>query len=86
MTGEVIRHYSSDDPPDSPVPGRNIPDYWIRPAATLSTAPGLHRFVWDMRYAPPPVDEFTYPIAAVPHNTPKEPQGVLVMATCIRCG
>ncbi len=32
-----------------------------------------------MRYAPPPVDEFTYPIAAVPHNTPKEPQGVLVM-------
>jgi len=79
LTGEVIRHFSSDDPPDVPVPGRNIPDYWLRPAATLSTAPGLHRFVWDMRYAPPPVDAFTYPIAAVPHNTPKEPQGVLVM-------
>ena len=23
----------------------------------LSTAPGLHRFVWDVRYAPPAVDE-----------------------------
>ena len=79
VTGEVFRKYSSADPDDPPVPGRNIPDYWIRPQQKLSAAPGLHRFVWDVRYAPPEVDSFTYPISAVAHNTPKDPQGMFVL-------
>jgi hypothetical protein len=32
-TGELIRKYSSTDPPETPVEGRNIPDYWIRPSS-----------------------------------------------------
>ncbi len=56
VTGEVIRRYSSDDPEDPPVPDRNMPDYWIRPPQRLATTPGLHRFVWDVRYAPPAVE------------------------------
>ena len=65
-------------PPTRRSPDRNIPDYWIRPPQRLSAAPGLHRFVWDLRYAPPPVDAFDVPDRArSPHNTPKEPQGVL---------
>jgi photosystem II stability/assembly factor-like uncharacterized protein len=78
LSGEIIRHYSSDDPDDPPLPGRNIPDYWIRPQQKLSATPGLHRFVWDVRFAPPPVDAFTYPIAAVRGNTPKTPRGMFV--------
>jgi photosystem II stability/assembly factor-like uncharacterized protein len=78
VTGEVFRKYSSADPDDPPVPGRNIPDYWIRPQQKLSAAPGLHRFVWDVRYAPPDVDR-SYPISAVAHNTPKDPQGMFVL-------
>ena len=78
-SGQTIRRYSSDDPEDTPVPTRNIPDYWIRPTARLAATPGLHRFVWDVRYAPPMVDEFTYPIAAVVRNTPKTPQGMWVV-------
>jgi photosystem II stability/assembly factor-like uncharacterized protein len=78
-SGEVLRHFSSEDALDPPIPDRNIPDYWIRPSARLSAAPGLHRFVWDLRYSPPPVDAFTYPMSAVAHNTPKDPLGVLVM-------
>jgi photosystem II stability/assembly factor-like uncharacterized protein len=78
-TGEVLRHFSSDDPLDAPIPNRDIPDYWIRPATRLSTAPGLHRFVWDLRCAPPPVDSPSYPMGAVAHETPKDPLGVLVM-------
>jgi hypothetical protein len=78
-TGDVIRRYSSEDPPEPPVDGRNIPDYWIRPAARLQTTVGLHRFVWNLRYAPPAVDRFSYPIAAVKGDTPRTPQGMFVL-------
>jgi photosystem II stability/assembly factor-like uncharacterized protein len=78
-TGELIRKYSSSDPPEAPVEGRNIPDYWIRPASRLQTTAGLHRFVWDLRYAPPSIEERAYPIAAVAGNTPVAPQGVYVL-------
>jgi photosystem II stability/assembly factor-like uncharacterized protein len=78
-TGDLLRRFSSTDPLDTPVPDRNIPDYWIRPQQRLATTPGLHRFVWDLRFAPPAVPTFEYPIAAVIHNTPKTPQGLWVM-------
>jgi photosystem II stability/assembly factor-like uncharacterized protein len=73
--GTVVRRYRSDDPPEPPVEGRNIPDYWIRPPQPLSAAPGLHRFVWDLHYPPPAVLERSYPIAAIYRNTPAEPRG-----------
>ena len=73
--GVVVRRYRSDDPPEAPIEGRNIPDYWIRPPQPLSTAAGLHRFVWDLHYPPPAVLERSYPIAAIYRNTPAEPRG-----------
>ncbi len=79
VSGEVVRRYSSDDPEPSPLEGLNVPDYWPRPHQRLSNEPGLHRFVWDVRYAPPEVDSFTYPIAAVPFDTPRVPQGLFVL-------
>jgi hypothetical protein len=78
-TGDTIRTYSSTDPVEPPLAGRNIPDYWIRPAPRLGTTAGLHRFVWDLRYAPPPSDRRGYPIAAVAANTPVTPRGLLVL-------
>ena len=34
---------------------------WVRPAAVLSAAPGMHRFVWDLRYeAPAPARGFAF--------------------------
>lgn len=77
--GDVIRRYSSDDPELPPVPEPNLPDYWIRPSSRLAATPGLHRFVWDVRYAPPAVTSFSYPIAAIHQNTPRTPQGMFVM-------
>jgi len=73
--GTVVRRYRSDDTPEPPVEGRNIPDYWIRPPQVLSTAAGLHRFVWDLHHPPPPAAKFTYPISAIYANTPREPRG-----------
>jgi photosystem II stability/assembly factor-like uncharacterized protein len=67
--GQTVRRYSSADPLP-PVPNDlNIPTYWVRPPQVLSAAPGLHRFLWDMHYAPTPGVKPDYPIAAVYRNT-----------------
>ena len=78
-TGDVIRRISSADVPAPPIEGRNTPDYWLRAPPRLAATPGLHRYVWDVRYAPPAVDRFSYPIAAVAGGTPRVPQGMFVL-------
>jgi photosystem II stability/assembly factor-like uncharacterized protein len=52
--GDVIRKYSSEDKP-TPVnlETLNIPAYWVRTPETLSTAAGMHRWIWDLRPTPP---------------------------------
>ena len=57
----------------------NTPRYWIRPTQVLSAEPGMHRFVWDLRYPAPGVLNLEYPISATPHNTPREPHGPWVV-------
>ena len=77
--GAVVGRYASDEKPEPPVEGRNVPDYWLRPPQVLATEPGMHRFVWDLRYPPPVVLDYGYPIAAVVHDTPREPRGPWVV-------
>jgi hypothetical protein len=67
--GEVVRRYSSADPVPRIDPMLAIPAYWVRPPQVLSSEPGMHRFLWDMRYAPIPGAPSQYPISAVYHNT-----------------
>ena len=79
--GKLVRRFRSDDKPEAPIEGRNIPDFWIRPPQVLSAEAGLHRFVWDLHHPVPPVPKASlqYPIAAVAGNTPKAPQGPWVL-------
>jgi photosystem II stability/assembly factor-like uncharacterized protein len=77
--GAVIRRFTSADPAATPRDEGNIPRYWIRAPRPVSADPGLHRFVWDLRRAPPDVLEPSYPIAAVPGETPRGPQGAWVL-------
>jgi hypothetical protein len=77
-SGRVIRSYSSRDTAMAPEDIGNTPKYWIRPTQVLSAAPGFHRFVWDLHYAPPAGTSSqpgNYPISATPHDTPREPRG-----------
>ena len=52
--GALVRRFSSDDtlpktnPKDVPIAME-----WVRDAAPLSAEAGMHRFVWDLRYALP---------------------------------
>jgi hypothetical protein len=74
-SGAVVRRYSSSDPPEPLVEGRNTPDYWIRPHRALSAKAGFHRFVWDVHHERPAVPSFSYPISATYMNTPRAPLG-----------
>jgi photosystem II stability/assembly factor-like uncharacterized protein len=77
--GEVIRRFSSSDQPERIDPDTlAYPTYWIRPPQAPAVSAGHHRFVWDLRYAPPPGSRRTHPIAAVFRNTPSAPRGPFV--------
>jgi photosystem II stability/assembly factor-like uncharacterized protein len=68
-TGQMVRRYSSADPIPQIDPMLAIPPYWVRPPKGLSSQPGMHRFLWDMHYAPIPGLKRAYPIAAIYRNT-----------------
>jgi len=53
--GDVIRKFSSEDKPSAVnLETLNIPAYWVRASEPLSTAAGMHRWIWDLRPAAPP--------------------------------
>ncbi len=76
--GMLVRRFASDDAPEPLVEPLVVPAYWVRPPRVLSAAPGMHRFVWDLRVPPPPVLEREYPISAIAGDTPPEPLGAFV--------
>ncbi|HEY1912817.1 MAG TPA: hypothetical protein VGG73_17960 [Vicinamibacterales bacterium] len=77
--GKPVHRYSSDDPIDMPnETNAPVPMYWYRPVQRLSTAAGMHRFLWDIHYQPLPGGSGGrggLPIAAVPHDTVPVPSG-----------
>jgi hypothetical protein len=75
----IVRRYASDDPAPPPIPGLDKPMYWQRPFRRPATGVGMHRFVWNLREAPPQAETQDLPISAVPHDTPRVPQGALVV-------
>jgi photosystem II stability/assembly factor-like uncharacterized protein len=79
-SGKVIRRFSSKDKPEVVnEKDFNVPMYWVRPSETISTAKGMHRFVWDLTYPAPDVLSRDFPISAIYHNTPLYPQGATVL-------
>ncbi len=77
--GQLVRRYSSADQPEAVGRELNVPSYWARPPQILSAEPGMHRFVWDLRYAPPATLTRDYPMSAIPGDTPLEPLGPAVL-------
>src|SRR5262249_32197479 len=57
--GGLVREFSSAPGP-APPPFPNVPDYWFAPSETLPNAPGLNRFVWDLRYPHPSPLPYSY--------------------------
>jgi photosystem II stability/assembly factor-like uncharacterized protein len=76
--GGVVRSFSSADQADvkeEDLKKQLIPLYWLRPFYALSSEAGMHRWIWDLHYAPPDSSRHEYPIAAIPGDTPRYPLG-----------
>src|SRR5271155_1499136 len=58
--GNLVRKYSSADLAPAADENSEFPKYWLPQFLPLSAAPGVHRFVWDSRYAPPMVKRQEY--------------------------
>ncbi|HEV2385714.1 MAG TPA: hypothetical protein VGS20_00525 [Candidatus Acidoferrales bacterium] len=77
--GHLVRQFSSAPLPPSLEPPPNVPDYWLERPQPMPKAAGLNRFVWDLRYPPPPALRHNYPISALYGNTPGDPRGPLAV-------
>jgi len=78
-SGRLVREFSSDDRPPAPIPDLDKPSYWEADFQRPSPIAGAHRFVWDLREPAPHCAQQDLPISAVPHRTPRVPQGPLVV-------
>jgi photosystem II stability/assembly factor-like uncharacterized protein len=78
--GQLVRKYSSSDPPRPKDNQTAFMEGWLRPPAPISKEPGLHRWVWDLRYAPPtlPIREYSME-TAFGQDTPILPRGPLAV-------
>ncbi len=80
--GKLVRKYASTDAPyatPEELAKQLIPLYWLKMPQTLPASAGMHRWVWDLRAATPTATRYEYPISAVPHRTPRTPQGPLAL-------
>jgi photosystem II stability/assembly factor-like uncharacterized protein len=79
--GNVVRKYSSaDKEPEPAAAPPEFPKFWLPKFQPLSSAPGMHRFVWDLRSTPPAALHNEYSMAAIiGSGTVTEPQGPLAL-------
>jgi photosystem II stability/assembly factor-like uncharacterized protein len=80
--GTVLRTYTSHDPKlptEETLKTELIPAYWVLKTGPMPATAGMHRWVWDLRSTTPMSPRYGYPISAVPHRTPLQPQGPLVV-------
>ncbi len=78
--GNVVKEYSSQSNPAKLPTNRYFQKGWLSKPERLSTSAGMHRFVWDLRYARPKSLVYHFSMAAVwDDGTPLLPQGPFVL-------
>ncbi|MGD0825186.1 MAG: hypothetical protein ABR908_11425, partial [Terriglobales bacterium] len=81
--GKLIRAFSSAPLPQAHEQPLQIAEYWIAHPEPLAKGPGMHRFVWDLRYADPQAvhvqTPYNYPMGAIVGETPLPPLGPMVL-------
>ncbi|HEY3778753.1 MAG TPA: hypothetical protein VGL35_11910 [Rhizomicrobium sp.] len=74
--GALVRRFSSTDEPEALKADMYFAKAWVVPPAPLAASPGMHRFVWNLRYPRPDAISYDYSIAAVwGRGVPLDPQG-----------
>jgi photosystem II stability/assembly factor-like uncharacterized protein len=83
-SGQVVRRYSSNDQPRTPRMPPPFPNYWLPKQEILSAEAGMHRFTWDLRYAPPATGGGGYAMTVANKQTEPGAQGPLVVPGAYR--
>ena len=78
-SGRVVRHMSSDPIPKLDEPPAPVPDFWLEVPEPLPSKKGMFRFNWNLRYDSPDAFSHSYGINANPGETPRSPEGPLVL-------
>jgi hypothetical protein len=77
--GRFVRRFASDAAPRlGDLSVLDVPPWWIEPPPRPAASAGAHRFVWDLQTAPPRTFDAGPTIAAIPNDTPLEPEGPTV--------
>jgi hypothetical protein len=78
--GNLVRRYSSEDKAPEVSDAPEIQKYWLPKFMPLPKSAGMHRFVWDLRYAPPAAMRHEYDMTAIiGSGTVVMPQGPLAL-------
>jgi hypothetical protein len=81
--GKLIRAFSSAPLPQAHEQPLQIAEYWIAHPQPLAKGPGMHRLIWDLRYADPQAvhvqTPYNYPMGAIVGETPLPPLGPMVL-------
>ncbi|MFZ3332848.1 MAG: hypothetical protein WA197_19590 [Candidatus Acidiferrales bacterium] len=78
--GNLVRRYSSEDKAPAVSEPPEIQKYWLPKFTPLPNSAGMHRFVWDLRYAPPASMRHEYDMTAIiGGGTVLLPEGPLVL-------
>jgi hypothetical protein len=81
--GKLVRAYSSASEPEKKEQPLQVAEYWVAHPQPMPKGPGLHRFVWDLRYSTPEavhvMTPYNYPMGAIVGETPLPPFGPLVL-------
>lgn len=78
--GNIVEQFSSNEDAKKLPAHRYFEKEWVGKPGHLYSTAGMHRFVWNLRYARPSALEYHYSIAAVwTDGTPLQPEGPLVL-------
>jgi photosystem II stability/assembly factor-like uncharacterized protein len=78
--GRLIRSFDSEVTPKPARARIYFAQTWLGQPQVLPADAGHHRFIWNLRYMPPPTLESRYSIAATPGKpTPILPEGAFVL-------
>jgi hypothetical protein len=78
--GQLVRRFSSRETPNQKEPTLRFTPDWIVAPEPLPSTPGMHRFVWDLRYPSPPKFKPTFDSGAVyGKGVPDMPRGSLAL-------
>ena len=80
FTNQLVRRFSSDETPAHIRADRYFDEEWLQPPQKLSGSPGMHRFLWNLRYPRPQAASYDYSIAAIyGEDTPTSVDGPFVL-------